>query len=307
MSDFQSRVKLGPALVRLSRLTRVECLTYNGQATPGSLDSLRSLLFTPGSDERRLRRALDSGADAMTADLEDAVSPAEKASARRLAVRVLAETESETLKTIRINGADTEFFAEDLAAVGDLPLDGVVLPKATPAAVEALGEAGPPVIAIVETAQGLRQAYETARLPRVAALVLGAVDLAAELRLEPRTDGLEILYARSQLVVDSAAAGIRGPIDVVHLRVRNDRTLEAEARLARSLGMQGKACIHPAQVPVVNRVFAPDPAQVEWARSVLEAYERGLAEGRGAVALDGEMIDLPVVERARRLLEREGV
>jgi citrate lyase beta subunit len=283
-------------------LTEAECLTYNDRATPGSLDSLRSLLFTPGSDERRLQRALDSGADAMTADLEDAVSFAEKASARRLAARVLAETESATLKTIRLNGVDTEFFAEDVAAIRDLPLDAVVLPKATPEAVEALGDSGPPVLAIVETAQGLRQAYETARLPRVAALVLGAVDLAAELRLEPRTDGLEILHARSQLVVDSAAAGIRGPIDVVHLRVRNDRTLEAEARLARSLGMRGKACIHPAQVPVVNRVFAPDPAQVEWARSVLDAYEQGVAEGRGAVALDGEMIDLPVVERARRLL-----
>ena len=89
----------------------------------------------------------------------------------------------------------------------------------------------------------------------------------------------------------------------MHLRVRNDKTLEAEARLARSLGMRGKACIHPAQVPVVNRVFAPDPAQLEWARAVFDAYEQGLAEGRGAVAMDGEMIDLPVVERARRLLE----
>jgi citrate lyase beta subunit len=284
-------------------LTGPECLTYNDRATPGSLDSLRSLLFTPGSDERRLRRALDSGADAMTADLEDAVAVSEKASARRLAARVLAGAESKTLKTIRINGADTEFFAEDVAAIGDLSLDGIVLPKATPEAVEALGEAGPPVLAIVETAHGLRRAYETACMPRVAALVLGAVDLAAELRLEPRTDGLEILHARSQLVVDSAAAGIRGPIDAVHLRVRNDKTLEAEARLARSLGMRGKACIHPAQVPVVNRVFAPDPAQVEWATSVVAAYEQGIAEGRGAVALDGEMIDLPVVERARRLLE----
>jgi citrate lyase beta subunit len=239
----------------------------------------------------------------MTADLEDAVAPAEKASARELASRLLGEVESTTLKTIRVNGADTEFFDEDCVAIRDLPLAGIVLPKATPDAVEALGDSGPPVIAIVETAQGLRLAYETACLPRVTALMLGAVDLAAELGLEPRSDGLEILHARSQLVVDSGAAGIRGPLDVVHLRVRNDKTLEAEARLARSLGMRGKACIHPAQVPVVNRVFAPDPAQLEWARAVLDAYEQGLAEGRGAVAMDGEMIDLPVVERARRLLE----
>jgi citrate lyase beta subunit len=269
---------------------------------PASLDSLRSLLFAPGSDERKLRRALESGADAMTADLEDAVSVAEKASARKLASRLLSDTESATLKTIRVNGADSPFFPDDLAAIRDLPLDAIVLPKATPQAVEALGERGPPVIAIVETALGLRLAYETASRPRVAALMLGAVDLAAELRLEPRADGLEILYARSQLVVDSAAAGIRGPIDVVHVNVRDEHALEAEARLARSLGMRGKACIHPAQVPVVNRVFAPEPAQLEWARAVVDAFERGVAEGRGAIALDGEMIDLPVVERARSLL-----
>ncbi len=113
------------------------------------------------------------------------------------------------------------------------------------------------MIAIVETALGVRQAYETARLPRVAALVLGAVDLGAELGLEPRADGQEVLYARSQLVVDSAAAGIRSPFDLVHLDTRDDEGLEAEARLARSLGFRGKACIHPAQVEIVNRVFSP--------------------------------------------------
>jgi citrate lyase beta subunit len=285
-----------------ARLTLRECLTYNDRATPTSLDSVRSLLFAPGSDERKLRRAAESGADAMTADLEDAVAPAEKDAARTLTCRVLAEVPDSTLKTVRINGADTEFFHDDVAAVGDLPLAGMVLPKATPGAVEALGVSGPPVIAIVETAMGLRLAFETARMPRVAALMLGAVDLAAELRLEPRADGLEILHARSRLVVDSAAAGIRGPLDVVHLNVRDEESLEAEARLARSLGMQGKACIHPAQVPVVNRVFGPDPAQLDWASAVVEAFEQGLAEGRGAVALNGQMIDLPVVERARTLL-----
>ena len=119
----------------------------------------------------------------MTADLEDAVAPAEKASARELACRVLGEVESTTLKTIRVNGADTEFFDDDCVAIRELPLAGIVLPKATPEAVEALGDSGPPVIAIVESAQGLRLAYETACLPRVAALMLGAVDLAAELRL----------------------------------------------------------------------------------------------------------------------------
>ena len=158
------------------------------------------------------------------------------------------------------------------------------------------------MIAIVETALGLRLAYETASSPRVAALLLGAADLGAELGWEPRPDGLELLYARSKVVADSAAARIRGPFDVVHLDTRDDEGLEAAALFARSLGFRGKACIHPAQVGVVNRVFLPEPDSVVWAERVVEAAERGEREGHGAVALDGEMIDAPVVDRARRIL-----
>ena len=205
-------------------------------------------------------------------------------------------------RVLRVNGAGTPWFEGDLAAAAELELDALVLPKATPEAVAALDGEGPPVIAIVETAQGLRQAYETASSPRVAALLLGAADLGAELGLEPRPDGLEILYARSKVVADSAAAGIRAPFDVVHLDTRDGAGLEASARFARSLGFRGKACIHPAQIAVVNRVFAPEADDVAWAGRVLDAFERGEREGRGAVALDGEMIDLPVVERARRIL-----
>jgi citrate lyase beta subunit len=238
------------------------------------------------------------------ADLEDSVAPAEKSTARELTSRLFAETRSSRAKAVRVNGADTEYFEADLAAIAGLELDAIVLPKASPSAVEALGPEGPPVLAIVETAQGLRLAYEIACAPRVASLILGAVDLGAELRLEPRPDGQEILYARSKLVVDSAAAGRPGPFDVVYLGTRDEKGLEREALLARSLGMRGKACIHPAQLPIVNRVFAPSEEQLRWARDVLAAYDQALADGRGAVALNGEMIDAPVVERARRLLER---
>ncbi len=267
-----------------------------------SLATARSLLFAPGNDERKLEKALAAGADAVVADLEDAVPAAEKEAARTVARRVLGGAATPSLVAVRVNAADTEQWGADLQAVADLELDALVLPKATPDAVGALGPDGPPVIAIVETALGVRHAYETARMPRVAALVLGAVDLGLELSLEPRADGKEVLYARSRLVVDSAAAGLRSPFDVVHVDTRDDDGLEAEARLARSLGFRGKACIHPAQVAIVNRVFSPTEEERERARRVVEAYERGLADGRGAVALDGEMIDLPVVERARRIL-----
>jgi citrate lyase beta subunit len=269
------------------------------------LHDLRSLLFAPASDERKLRRALDSDADAVIADLEDAVVAREKPAARASAARILADT-GRPGRVVRVNGADTEYFEDDLHAISDLSLAAVMLPKATPDAVAALGVDGAPVIAIVETAVGLRLAYETACMPRVSALVLGAADLGAELGLEPRADGQELLFARSTLVIDSAAAGIRPPLDVVHLDTRDGAGLEREAVLARSLGFGGKLCIHPAQIETVNRVFAPTEAQLAWAESAVASYEEGVLAGRGAVSLDGEMIDLPIVERARRLLATAG-
>jgi citrate lyase beta subunit len=277
------------------------CLTFARlSSTDPDLPHVRSLLFAPGDDERKLTGALASEADGVVADLEDAVAPAEKAAARETVARVRPPI-------VRVNGAHTPWFADDLALVAELPLDAVVLPKADPESVAALGPEGPPAIAIVETAQGLRLAYETASSPRVVALVLGAVDLGAALGLEPRPDGLEILHARSKVVVDSAAAGIRPPFDVVHLDLDDDAGLEEESRFARSLGFRGKACIHPRQVPIVNRIFAPSEQEIAWARRVVAAYERGIGEGRGVLALNGSMVDLPVVERARRVLaEAEG-
>ena len=295
MSDFGAAVKL----------THAECLTYNC-ATATDLSHVRSLLFVPGSDERKLVKALASDADAVAADFEDAVAPGEKEAARALVHDVFAATAATAgtapLRLVRVNGVDTAFHAGDIAAVAAIGPDAIILPKASPDAVDALGADGPPVVAIVETAQGVRLAYEIATRPRVVALQIGAVDLGAEVGLEPRRDGLELVYVRSKVVLDSVAAGLRSPFDVVHLDVEAGTALEEECLLARSLGFRGKACIHPSQVPVVNRAFMPSESELARARKVLAAYEAAAAEGRGAVALDGAMIDLPVVERARRLL-----
>jgi citrate lyase subunit beta/citryl-CoA lyase len=247
-------------------------------------------------------KALAAGADAVVADLEDAVAPAEKAAARALVAGVFAGAGPGPLRAVRVNAVGTPYHDDDLAAVAAIGPDLIVLPKATPDAVDELGDAGPPVVAIVETALGVRLAYEIASRPRVAALQIGAVDLGAEVGLEPRQDGLELVYVRSKVVLDSIAAGIRSPFDVVHLDVAAGEGLRAECLLARSLGFRGKACIHPSQVPVVNDAFTPTEAELAWARSVLAANEEAAAAGRGAFALDGAMVDLPVVERARRLL-----
>ncbi len=229
----------------------------------------------------------------MVADLEDAVAPADKPAAREVVARLKPPV-------VRINGADTEWFEDDLALVAELELDALILPKSSPDAAALLGPDGPPVIAIVETAQGLRRAYETASSTRVAALIIGAVDLGAELGLEPRADGLEILHARSRVVVDSAAAGLRPPFDIVHLDIADDTGLEAECEFARSLGFRGKACIHPQQVSIVNRAFVPSEREVAWAQRVVDEFE---ASGEGVLKVNGEMIDLPVVQRARKILE----
>lgn len=273
----------------------------------GPLDGARSLLFGPAADERKVTNALQAGADAVIADLEDSVSASEKARAREILERVLtARPQSNCARMIRINAVDTGFFEEDRRLLERTKPDAVVLPKATPAAVTELGRRGPPVLAIVETALGLQLSGETARAGRVAALALGAVDLGRELGLQPRGDGLEILFARSKLVVDSAAAEIRAPLDVVHLEVRDTAGLEQSARLARSLGFGGKLCIHPGQVPVVNDVFTPSQDEVRWAERVISGYERAQRDGKGVLALDGQMVDLPVVQRARSILAGAG-
>ena len=266
-----------------------------------ALATARSLLFAPGSDERKLRKALEAGADAVVADLEDAVVPAQKAHARELVAHVLAERVP-CLRLVRVNAAGSAWLEDDLAALADLGLDAVVLPKATPEALTALDGLGLPVVAIVETAAGLARAQEVAGSGAVAALLLGAVDLGLALGLEPRADGLELLVPRSSVVLASALAGLRGPVDQVWLDVRDDEGLGRDCLLARSLGFRGKACIHPAQVPVVNEAFTPSESELQHAQEVVAAYDRAAAEGKGAVALGGEMIDLPVLERARQVV-----
>jgi citrate lyase subunit beta/citryl-CoA lyase len=270
------------------------------------LHRIRSLLFAPGSDAHKLRKALAATADGMIADLEDAVAPDEKDAARETVAAAFGDVEPAGVRGLRVNAVGTEWFDADLELTARLEPDFLMLPKATPEALTALGRSGPPVLAIVETAQGLRLAYETAAHDRVFALALGTHDLGAELRTSPRPDGLEMLYARSKVVVDSAAAGRRAPFDTPYRDVRDEAGLEAECALARNLGFRGKLCIHPAQIEVVNRVLGPSEDELAWARRVVDAHAAALREGRGAVALDGAMIDQPVVTRAAQLLAEAG-
>jgi citrate lyase beta subunit len=272
-----------------------------------ALENVRSYLFVPATDERRVDKALAGEAHAVIVDLEDSVPEEAKGDARRLVEDRLRTPRPRGLQLVRVNGLDTRHARDDTAALQDAAVDAIVVPKAEPAALTSrLSPGGPPIVALVETARGLRRAYETASHPRVAALMLGVVDLAAELGATPGPDGRELLHARSALVVDSVAAGLGGPIDGPCTAIGDERALRAETAAAKALGFTAKACIHPAQLAVVHEVFAPSAEELEWARRVVAAAEQAGAAGRGAVALDGQMIDAPVVARARRLLADAG-
>jgi citrate lyase beta subunit len=262
----------------------------------------RSLLFVPAGDERRVEKALASDADQVIVDLEDAIAPSAKDDARSWVQGFLARRQAGRRPWLRINGPDTPWGAADMSVIQDIPLAGVVLPKASRQSLDALLVNGLHVIALVETAHGVREAYNIACHPDVVALMLGAADLGAEIGWLPRRDGLELLHARSALILDSAAAGIRAPFDAVHLDIRNPAALTAECETARSLGMGGKACIHPVQLGPIHNAFTPTLAEQAAAQRIVEAYDAALTRGDGAIICDGQMVDVPVVARARAVL-----
>jgi citrate lyase subunit beta/citryl-CoA lyase len=221
----------------------------------GSLAIGRSLLFVAADDADAIDEALRTPADAVVADLEDSVPQSRKDAARTVLADFLAGPRSSSTLFVRVNALDTPHASRDLELVRTLRPEAVLVPKATPEAVTSLDTLRLPLVAIVESAAGLRLAYEIAATPGVVALALGANDLASALGLENRSDALELLYARSKLVADSAAAGLRGPFDRVY-RLDDAAGLAADARLARSLGFRGKSALRHDQIDLINDVFA---------------------------------------------------
>jgi citrate lyase beta subunit len=188
------------------------------------------------------------------ADLEDATPADCKAEARAVVAKSFGVNGSGPARLIRVNASGSRHLEADLALVRSLDLAGVAVPQATPAAVDELATLGLPLLAVVESARGLRSAYEIASRPHVRALQLGANDLAHDLGLESRPDALELLHARCRLVVDAVAAGVDGVFDRVLFGVEEE-DLERDARFARSLGFTGKSTTAPGDVTVLNRVF----------------------------------------------------
>jgi citrate lyase subunit beta / citryl-CoA lyase len=264
----------------------------------------RSYLFVPGNRPERFEKAWQSGADAVILDLEDAVQSAHKDLARQA---VAAWLKPERPVYVRINGTGTPWFERDLEVVGMPGMLGVVLPKAeqpeqvTQVAGLLVGEAR--VLPLLETALGVWNARALAQAPRVERLAFGSVDFQLDTGITG--DQEELLYARSRLVLASRVASILPPVDSVTMALDDMTRLREDVARARRLGFSGKLCIHPRQVETINQGFAPTEAERAWARRVLEAAgaaEATEATGAGALRLDGELIDRPVIERARSIL-----
>lgn len=261
-----------------------------------------------------LRKAPESGADVIVFDLEDAVVPERKGEARETVADVLRDPDfdPDPELCVRVNSVGVAA-AVDLDVLGDaLPVvDAVMLPKVRrPDDVRTLArllderDVDADVLALIEVADGVLEARDIAAVDATDALVFGAEDLAADLGATRTDDGTEVLYAREHVVLAASAAGIDA-IDTIHSDMDDVEGLREAARFAVQLGYDGKLAIHPGQVDPINDAFTPDDEEVEWAERVFEAKEAADAEGRGVFRVDGEMIDAPLIERARRILERE--
>ncbi|HXT18225.1 MAG TPA: CoA ester lyase [Gemmatimonadaceae bacterium] len=260
----------------------------------------RSWLFVPANRPERFAKAAASGADRVIIDLEDSVTPADKAAA----CAGLARTElpASVPVYVRVNAASTEWFDANIEVAAHLDVTGVLLPKVElPGDIKRADARLPAefqIVPIVETAGGVWNVLEVAHAPRVERLVFGALDFELDTGMLEGDD--TFAYARSRIVLASRIAGLAPPIDAVTIGIDDEAALTRDAERSRRFGFAGKLCIHPRQVAPLNRLFAPTAAEMAWAESILaEADKR---PGEGAFALNGTMVDRPVIERARRIV-----
>jgi citrate lyase subunit beta/citryl-CoA lyase len=280
---------------------------------------VRSMLFTPGDRLDMLEKAARSGTDAVIADLEDAVSMDRKPLARE---NLASLPDSPVPYYVRTNSADTGVLWDDVMAIGDSAVVGLILPKAEdPQVISMLDGAltvvesqsgreqgSITIIPLIESAVGVRLTYEMALASdRVDCVMFGGGeqgDLVADLGVEWTPEGTGLMQARSQVLLSSRAAGVPYPMEAVFMDFRDLDGLRVECELARTLGYIGKVAIHPAQIPVINDVFTPDAETVDYQRKVLAAFEEAEAEGKASIALDGKMVDYAVARVARTVIAR---
>lgn len=277
-----------------------------------SLRPRRSVLFLPGSNPRALEKARGLPADGLIFDLEDAVAPDMKDTARAsVAAALTTGGYAPRELVLRVNPLDSAWGHADLAAAATLPIDAVLLPKVESAervrlVVDLLDSLGaPPELAVwcmVETPRGVLAAAEIAAAsPRLGALVLGTSDLTKDLRARETRDRLPLLTALGLVLLAARAYG-RAVLDGVHLDLADSDGFAAACRQGRELGFDGKTLIHPQQIEPANAAFSPTPEEVARARRLIGAYEQASAAGKGAIRVEGRLVEALHVEEARRAL-----
>ncbi len=278
----------------------------------------RALLYVPGNDRHKIEKAITLGADCICLDMEDGVALNRKAEARATITKALRELDfGRSEKLARINAVGSGLEKDDIDAVLPYRPDGIVIPKIetleqiqwASEIIEAAELAhGWPVNSIrlivdVETAKGVLNLKEIAAHPRLDALIFGAEDFAADIGAVRTPEAWEVFYARSAVVTACAAYGLQA-IDMVTIDFKDIEKIRQEALFGARLGYTGKQIIHPNQVALVQEAFTPDDESVAHAKRLIAAFEAQQAKGSGAFALDGKMIDLPLVKAAERVLER---
>jgi (3S)-malyl-CoA thioesterase len=269
---------------------------------------LRSVLYIPGSRPRAIEKARGLPVDALILDLEDAVAPGEKVAARETVLGELSRGGfGPRLVLVRVNGADTEWGPDDLAAIAPAAPDAILLPKVDDRAMmEAAGSSltGDTTLwAMMETPGGILNARDILRAPRAGGLVLGTNDLAKDLRCDLGPDRISLTTSLQLCLLAARAAGAPC-IDGVFNAFKDEEGLRAECAQGAAWGFDGKTLIHPAQVAGANAAFAPSPEEADLARRQIAAYEEALAAGQGVAVLDGRIVENLHVDSARRTLAK---
>jgi citrate lyase subunit beta / citryl-CoA lyase len=277
---------------------------------------LRSLLFAPANHARRSEKALTLDADAVILDLEDACPVAEKIATRPLAAAAMTRPRA-CMGYIRVNPLSTDFGYGDIVAVVGPGVDGIVLPKVESAhelftadwlIAQIERDKGLPVgaidlLPIIETGKGVAAVNAMASAKtRIKRLAFGAGDFTLDMDIKWSRDESELMHYRRCLVLASRANGLEAPLDTVWVNLPDKEGLAASAERVRGMGFQGKLCIHPDQVAIVNAAFSPSPEQVAWAARVVDAFKAAEASQSAAIQLDGQFIDYPIVHQAQRVL-----
>lgn len=263
----------------------------------------RSALYIPASNARAMEKAQTLAADAIIFDLEDAVAPAEKRGARETLLAALQSDYGGRARIVRVNGADTQWARDDLAAFGDHPqVDAILLPKVN-APQDLDISATRPLWAMMETAMAMLNAPAIAAHPALQGMVMGTNDLAREINSRPRPDRLALQTGLGLCVLAARAHG-RVILDGVYNAFKDDDGLRWECEQGRDLGFDGKTLIHPAQLPIANRAFAPSDAEITTARRQIDAFETAIAAGQGVAVLDGKIVENLHILTAKALLAK---